>query len=118
MPSPEYDAVIVSLPVGRVDVVHVTVAGRLVTGLELQPVFVLHVTEPPVGLSGCIPRWFMLPTGKAPLRTLMSPYSPSIVALNITDCPTSDGSRLEATDVLEVAPLMLKLFVCALLELL
>jgi hypothetical protein len=116
--SPEYDAVIVSVPAGRAEVVQVTVAGRLVTGLELQPVFVLHVTEPPVGLRGCVPGCFTPTTGIAPFRTFINPYSPSIVAVNITDCPTSDGFRFEITDVLDVAPLMLKLFVCVLLELL
>jgi hypothetical protein len=115
LPSPEYDAVIVSLPVGRVDVVHVTVAGRLVTGLELQPVFALHVTEPPVGLNGCAPRCFT-PRDDAPLRTFISPYSPSIVAVNVTDWPTSEGFCPEPTDVVVLACVMLKLLLCVLLD--
>jgi len=52
----------------------------------------------------------------APLFTL--PFSPLIVAVNVTDCPKFDGLPLVLTLVVELAELMLKLFVCKLLELL
>jgi hypothetical protein len=44
------------------------------------------------------------------------PFSPLIVAVNVTDCPYEDGFALDVTDVLEVAVLMVKLSVCELLE--
>jgi hypothetical protein len=50
------------------------------------------------------------------LRRTISPYSPSIVAVNVTDSPTTDGFWLEPTDVLELACVMLKLLVCGLLD--
>jgi hypothetical protein len=50
-----------------------------------------------------------------PLRSIC-PYSPSIVAVNVTDWPTTDGFWLEPTDVLDVACVMLKLLVSVLLD--
>ena len=85
-----------SLPTGKLVVVHVAVAVCVcadhVTALELQPVFPLQLTVP-VTSSG-----FTL----FPLR-LTRLYSALIVAVNVTDCPYVDGLPLELTLVLEVA---------------
>jgi len=80
-----------------------------VTAVEPHPVFALHVTLP-VTICG----FFLL--ALAPLFTL--PFSPLIVAVNVTDCPKFDGLPLVLTLVVEVAELMVKLPVCELLELL
>jgi hypothetical protein len=90
--------------------VHVAVPGLpVVTGVVPQPVFVLHVTVP-LTSCGFVP---FLPDAS---RFFASPYSPSIVAVNVTDCPYWEGFTLEATDVLEVACVMVKLLVCELLD--
>ena len=112
---------------------HCAVPGLPDTVLGLHPVFALQVTVPvipPAGTGGCAcpfwvkPLWgaapllitLTLPPSNAPLRPLTSPYSPSMVAVNVTDWPTSDGFWLEPTDVVEVACVMLKLLLCVLLE--
>jgi hypothetical protein len=59
---------------------------------------------------------FLAFRGKTPLRFTTSPYCPSMVAVNVTGCPNTDGFWLEATDVDEVACVMLKLLLCVLLE--
>ena len=99
--------------------VHVAVPGLpVVTEVVPQPVFVLHVTDP---LTSCARPLLARPVNArrsiAPLRPFTSPYWPSIVAVNVTDVPYVDGFALEATAVLEVACVMLKLLLCELLEL-
>jgi hypothetical protein len=88
-------------------VVQVTVGGRLVTGLTAHPVFALQVTLPLVTPSG--PAFLLLPV-------LAIPYSPSIVAVNVTDDPYPEGfvPPVSETEVLEVALVMLKLSFCGL----
>ena len=97
--SPEYVAVIVSVPTGKLVVVQVAVPGVPdVTGVVPHPVFALHVTVP-VTSSGLMP---FLPG----LRPFTSPYSPGMVAVNVTDCPYVDGFKLEPT-VMVPAPAVL-----------
>jgi hypothetical protein len=81
-----------------------------VTVVVPHPVFVLHVTVP-VAFCCCTP-----PLSNDVLRPLTSPYSPLIVAVNVTDWPKTEGFRLEVTTVAAVACVMLKLFVCGLLD--
>jgi hypothetical protein len=91
--SPEYVAVITSVPTGSVEVVHVAVPGLPdVTVDTLHPVFALHVTLP---LTFC--------DFACPLRPFTCPYCPLIVAVNVTDCPEIDGLALEVTTVAAVA---------------
>jgi hypothetical protein len=61
----------------------------------LHPVLLLHVTVP-VTFCG-----FACPL----LDPLMSPYSPLIVAVNVTACPYVEGFRLDVTTVSAVAGL-------------
>jgi hypothetical protein len=77
--SPEYVAVTASVAApARVEVVHVATPGfPVVTGVVPQPVFALHVTVP-------LTSWGF-PFPFRPLRT--SPFSPLIVAVNVTGCP-------------------------------
>jgi hypothetical protein len=98
--SPEYVAVIESLPTGRVVVVHV--ATPEVTVVVPQPVFELHATVP---LTSC-----------GLTRPLSCPYWPLTVAVNVTDCPETAGFWLEVSVVLELAALMLKFPLCVLLD--
>jgi hypothetical protein len=106
--SPEYDAVIVSVPPGRIDVVQVATPGLPdVTAVGLHPVFALHVTVP---LTTCCFTPFLL------VRPLTFPFSPLIVAVKVTGCPYVDGLPLEVTVVVEVASLIAKLPLCGLLE--
>ena len=73
--------------------VHVAVPGLpVVTGVVPQPVFALHVTVPVTSSA-------FGPFG----RPFNSPYSPLIVAVNVTDCPYADGLPLEVTTVPDVA---------------
>jgi len=91
--SPEYVAVITSVPTGSVEVVHVAVPGFPdVTAVVPQPVLLLHVTLP---LTFC--------DFACPFRPFTSPYCPLIVAVNVTDCPEIDGFALEVTTVAAVA---------------
>jgi hypothetical protein len=48
------------------------------------------------------------------LRTC--PLALLMVAVNVTDCPKTDGFRLEVTDVPALAAVMLKLLLCRLLD--
>ena len=88
MLSPEYVAVIVSLPpTGRLEVVHVAVPGLPdVTDVVPQPVFPLHVTVP-VTVIGFAPFF----------RPRTCPFAPLIVAVNVTDSPYVEGFSPEAT---------------------
>ena len=93
MLSPEYVAVIPSVPTGSVEVVHVAVPGLPdVTVDALHPVLPLHATVPVTF------RDFV-----CPFRPFTSPYCPLIVAVNVTDCPEIDGFALEVTTVAAVA---------------
>jgi len=47
---------------------------------------------------------------------LTIPFSPLIVAVNVTDCPYVEVGGTEVTVVVEVAELMAKLLLCVLLE--
>jgi hypothetical protein len=88
--SPKYVAVIVSVPTGRTEVVHVATPGLPdVTVVVPQPVFVLHVTFPVTSFGFACP--------------LTSPYWPLIVAVNVTLCPNVDEFRLDVTTVPAVA---------------
>ncbi len=80
-----------------------------VTAVVPHPVFALHATFP-------VTRFGFLLLAFAPPRT--RPFSPLIVAVNVTDAPKIDGLPLVLTLVLEVAELMVKLFDCELAELL
>jgi hypothetical protein len=91
--SPEYVAVIPSVPTGSVDVVHVAVPGLPdVTVDALHPVLPLHATVPVTFRDFA-----------CPFRPFTSPYCPLIVAVNVTDCPEIDGLALEVTTVAAVA---------------
>jgi len=91
--SPEYVAVIVSVPNARDEVVHVATPGVPdVTAVVPQPVFPLHVTVPETFCGFA-----------CPLRPFTCPYCPLIVAVNVTDWLYTEGFALEATAVLEVA---------------
>jgi hypothetical protein len=61
-----------------------------VTFVVPQPVFELHATVP-VTFGACLPAPFI------------SPYSPLIVAVSVTDCPKTEGFRLDVTTVAAVA---------------
>ena len=61
-----------------------------VTAVVPHRVSALHVTEP-VTASEWMPFLFI------------SPYSPEIVAVNVTDCPYTDGFTLDVTTVPAVA---------------
>jgi hypothetical protein len=100
----------VSLPAFRAVVVQVATPGYPLTVLVLQPVFELQVTLPVTSFD------FTLPL--RPARPFTPPFSPVTVAVNVTDCPYVDVLLFEddATDVLDVAALMAKLFVCELLD--
>jgi hypothetical protein len=93
-----------------------------------QPVFGLQVTVPPKPKAGdarsedvlkpdflLAPPLSAAPTPGGPWRTII-PYSPLIVAVNVTAWPKPDGFVPDITDVLDVACVMLKLFICELLE--
>jgi hypothetical protein len=86
--------------------VQVTVAGRLGTGLTAQSVFALQVT-----LADATP------SGRLPLLVLASPYWPLTVAEKVTDEPYAEGfvPEVSLVEVPEVACVMLKLLLCALL---
>jgi hypothetical protein len=97
------------------------------TGVALHPVFELQVTVPVMPDAGTAGTdddflWFKLrlltgvPLITSPLRRTTRPYSPSMVAVNVTCWPRVEGFWLEPTDVLEVACVMLKLLLCVLLE--
>jgi hypothetical protein len=88
-------------------VVQVAVAGLPDTLLELQPVFALHVTVPVT--TCCF-------TPRLVTRPFTSPFSPLMVAVNVTDWPKFDGFALEVTAVVALAWLMAKLLVCELLD--
>jgi hypothetical protein len=80
--SPEYVAVTASLPSASTDVTHVATPGfPVVTAVVPHPVFALHATVPPTS-CGFTPR-----VTKPRLCGLTSPYSPPIVAVNVTACP-------------------------------
>jgi hypothetical protein len=72
--------------------------------LALQPVFALQVTVP------------VTSRGFLDLLPFTAPFSPLIVAVNVTCCAYADGFGLEVTVMLEVAELMVKLPVCGLVE--
>src|SRR5208283_1826646 len=72
--SPEYTAVITSVPTARLEDVHVATPPD--TALAMQPVFALHVT---------------VPVGELPV----------IVAVKVTAVPAVEGLRLEETAVVE-----------------
>jgi hypothetical protein len=92
--SPLYVPVTLSEPTPREEVVQVAVPGFPdVTDVVPQPVFELHDTDP-VTSSEWMPRD----------ARFSNPYSPLMVAVNVTDCPYTDPlGRLEATDVPAVA---------------
>jgi hypothetical protein len=74
-------------------VVHVATPGLPdATDVVPQPVLLLHATDP-VTFSGFAD----------PLRPFTCPFSPLIVAVNVTDCPNTDGFTLEVTTVAAVA---------------
>jgi hypothetical protein len=71
--------------------VHVATPGLPgVTVVRPQPVFALHVTVP---LTSCR----FLPFD------FTNPYSPPIVAVNVTDCAYTDGFTLEPTVIVTLA---------------
>jgi hypothetical protein len=65
----------------------------LVTFVVPQPVFELHATVPLIAC--CFARRLTDP--------FTCPYSPLMVAVNVTDSPNVDGLRLEVTTVAAVA---------------
>ena len=80
------------VPTPRLDVVQVATPGLpAVTLLVPQPVFELHVTVP---VTVC---------ELTPECPLISPYCPLIVAVNVTDCPKTEGFKPEVTTVAALA---------------
>ena len=108
--SPEYVAVTVSLPEGSVDVVQVAAPGLPeVTAVIPQPVS--RSTPPSLSRFAAASKPFARRA-----RPLTSPYSPLMVAVNLTDWPEVEGFAFDVTDVVEVASVMVKLLLCVLLE--
>jgi hypothetical protein len=93
--SPLYLAVIVLVPTGRLDVVHVAVTGLPpLTGVAPHPVSELQLTVPVIA-CGCACAAFRV------FLRFTSEESPLLtVAVNVTVCPYVEGFVFEDTDTL------------------